>query len=104
MEKLIEAEKNFDLIFKNKQIPDEIEEFKIKRENIGSDKIWVIKLLVESGMAKSNGEARRLINQGAIKIDGQKMEDDDLEIEITKIDQKIIQKGKRHFRKIIVDN
>ena len=97
-----EAEKNFDLIFKRKEIPEEIEEFLIKNNEIDSDAVWIIKLLVDSAMAKSNGEARRLIEQGAIKIDGQKITDGNLEIKISSLNKKILQKGKRHFRKIII--
>jgi len=75
-----EAEKNFDLIFKRKEIPEEIEEFRIKKEEINNKAVWIIKLLVDSGIAKSNGEARRLIMQDAIKVDGQKITDDNMEI------------------------
>ncbi len=98
-----EAEKNFDLIFKRKEIPEEIEEFRIKKEEINNKTVWIIKLLVDSGIAKSNGEARRLIMQDAIKVDGQKITDDNMEIEAERLNKKILQKGKRHFRKIIID-
>lgn len=98
-----EAEKNFDLIFKRKEIPEEIEEFRIKKEEINNKAVWIIKLLVDSGIAKSNGEARRLIMQDAIKVDGQKITDDNMEIEAERLNKKILQKGKRHFRKIIID-
>ncbi|MCD4669676.1 MAG: tyrosine--tRNA ligase [Actinomycetia bacterium] len=98
-----EAEKGFDLVFKRKEIPEDIEEFIIKKEAIEKDTVWIIKILVDSGMTKSNGEARRLIAQGAIKFDGQKITDDSMEIQVEGLNEKILQKGKRHFRKIIIN-
>lgn len=97
-----ESEKNFDLLFKERQIPDDVEEFQVKREDIKDGGIWIISILVGSGLVKSNGEARRMIKQGAIKLDGQKIDDDSMEIRVEEIDRKILQKGKRHFKKIIV--
>lgn len=98
-----EAEKNFDLIFKRKEIPEDIEEFRIKKEAIDKSAVWIIKLLVDSGLTGSNGEARRLIAQGAIKFDGQKITDDSMEIQAEGLNEKILQKGKRYFRKIIIE-
>ena len=97
-----ESEKNFDLLFKEGQIPDDVEEFQVKREDIKDGSIWIVSILVGSGLVKSNGEARRMIKQGAIKLDGQKIDDDSMEIRVEEIDRKILQKGKRHFKKIIV--
>lgn len=97
-----ESEKNFDLLFKERQIPGDVEEFQVKREDIKDGGIWIISILVGSGLVKSNGEARRMIKQGAIKLDGQKIDDDSMEIRVEEIDRKILQKGKRHFKKIIV--
>ncbi len=95
------AEKEFDLIFKRKEIPEDIEKFNLKGKIAGNSRIWIVKLLVDSGMAKSNGEARRLISQGAVKINGKKVEDENLELEIDSLNEKILQRGKRHFKKIM---
>jgi tyrosyl-tRNA synthetase len=94
------AEDDFNLVFKSKEIPDEIEEYVLNHSSIKDNKVWIVKILVDSGIAASNGEARRLIKQGAIKIDGSKVMDDGLELEAVNMDGKILQKGKRHFRKI----
>lgn len=99
----IKAEEKFDLIFKNKEIPDDIEEHVIKSTDTENNRIWIVRILVDAGMSKSNGEARRLIKQGAIKLDGNRIEDDSMEIEISSLQDKILQKGKRYFRKIIVN-
>jgi tyrosyl-tRNA synthetase len=96
------AEENFDLLFKKKQIPDEIEEFQISRVKSTEGGMWIISVLVGSGLVSSNGEARRMMKQGAIKLDGVKIDDDSMEVKLEEIDGKILQKGKRHFRKIII--
>jgi tyrosyl-tRNA synthetase len=95
------AEKKFDLIFKRKEIPNDIEKFQLRRDMANNNKIWIVKLLVDSGMAKSNGQARRLISQGAVKINGGKIDNENLELEIGRLNGKVLQKGKRHFKKII---
>ncbi|MFO7929549.1 MAG: tyrosine--tRNA ligase [Candidatus Humimicrobiaceae bacterium] len=92
-----EAEKHFNLVFKQKKVPDNVEEYKLGEDG----KIWIVKLLVDSGLASSNGQARRLIKQGAVRIDNERIKDSNLELEARFLDGKILQKGKRHFRKII---
>ena len=96
------AEKSFDNIFKEKLAPDKIEEYILAQDDIKEGKVWVVRVLVESRLAGSNGEARRLISQGAVKLGSKKIEDPNLELELEKINNKIIQKGKRYFRKIII--
>src|SRR4030066_1713860 len=99
--KAISAEKKFDSIFKEKKIPDEVEEYVPRQEDIKDGKIRLVNLLVSSGLAESNSKARQLITQGAIKLNDLKIEDPNLELELKDISGKVIQKGKRFFRKII---
>ena len=96
------AEENFDLLFKKKQFPDEIEEFQISKGKSSEGSIWIIGVLVGSGLVNSNSEGRRMMKQGAIKLDGVKIDDDSMEFNLEELDGKILQKGKRHFRKIII--
>ena len=96
------AEKNFDNIFKDKLVPDKIEEYVLVEDDIKKGKVWIVRVLVKSRLASSNGEARRLISQGAVKLGSKKLEDPNLELELEEINNKIIQKGKRYFRKIII--
>jgi tyrosyl-tRNA synthetase len=56
------------------------------------------KILAESGLVKSNSEGRRSIQQGSVKINNQKVSDENLEIEAGI--EYIIQVGKRRFAKI----
>jgi tyrosyl-tRNA synthetase len=100
-QKAISAEEKFDSIFKDKKIPDEVEEYILTQEDIKDGKIRLVNLLVNSGLAESNSKARQLITQGAIKLGDLKIEDQNLEPELKDVSGKVIQKGKRFFRKII---
>ncbi len=96
------AEKHFDSIFKEKKIPDNITEYAIEPGEWPERKIAVLSLLVKSGLAESNSDARRLIAQGAIKIGEDRVDDMSLTLDITDINGKVVQKGKRYFRRIVL--
>ena len=86
----------FDKIFIKKDIPDEIPEYKINSLNTK-----LVSLLVESGIAESNGAARRLIQGGGISIDGEKIKD--VNYEFTPESGTVIKAGKRRFLKLEVN-
>lgn len=88
------AEADFNRQFKDKEIPFDIPEFKIKKQ-----KIQLIDLLVETKMVTSKSEARRLIEQRGVKIDKTIIGDVNEEIEI--YNNLILQVGKRKFVKLI---
>ena len=87
----ISAEDEFNLIFKKKDIPDDIPEFNIS----GATKI--IDILTQSKTCASGGEARRMIKQNAVSIDSKKITD--IFQEIT--EECVIKVGKRRFVKVI---
>lgn len=90
------AEAEFDKIFINKGIPDEIPE----KIFDNGQKIGIIDLIVSVNFAPSNGEARRLVQQGGISIDGEKIAD--VKAEITIDSEKVLKVGKRKFIKLVV--
>ena len=61
------------------------------------------KLLVTLGLARSNGEARRLIEQGGVSLDGQRIADVAREIPATASSTFLIKVGKRHFVRVLFD-
>jgi tyrosyl-tRNA synthetase len=65
------AAAEFDRIFRQKGLPDEIPEITLKAEDSEAGGIQLVHLLVLSGMAKTNSEARRLIEQGAVDLNGE---------------------------------
>lgn len=90
-----EAEADFDRRFVKKEVPDEIEERKLAP---GVYKL--VDLLSETGLAASKGDARRLIEQGGVKINGEKATAGNAEIAIEK-NGVLFQVGKRKFLKLI---
>ncbi|MCH7733514.1 MAG: tyrosine--tRNA ligase [Candidatus Marinimicrobia bacterium] len=94
-EAAIEAEKHFDQLFIHKGLPDEIDTYKPS-----SNPVQILNLMVDSGLVTSKREARRLIEQGAVKINGEKITDINF---VLLIDQEVVLKvGKRRFLKVIV--
>ena len=87
----------FDRVFSQKETPDEIREVRLPS---GPGSIWVPKLLVSLGLAKSNGEARRLIEQGGVSIDGERLSDPAREIGAAGSASHLIKVGKRHFVRV----
>jgi tyrosyl-tRNA synthetase len=88
------AESEFINIFQKRDLPDVVPEFRAENLLVNGQ-VWLPRLLVETGLAPSTSEARRLIQQGAVKIDGRKAEDP--EGYLVPLDQMIIKVGKRNF-------
>ena len=62
--------------------------------------VGLLTLLVKVGIAPSNGEARRLVQQGGISIDGEKVSDPTMKLTVR--DGMVIRKGKKVFRKVVL--
>ncbi|MCQ2790290.1 MAG: tyrosine--tRNA ligase, partial [bacterium] len=80
-------------IVSNKGIPQDIKEVKIEQGK------GILDLLVELNFVKSKGEAKRLIQGGGVKLDGEKITDQNLTLNIEK--ETILQSGKRNFAKLV---
>ncbi|WP_134215399.1 tyrosine--tRNA ligase [Pelotomaculum propionicicum] len=93
------AEEEFKRMFQQKDLPDEIPDFKLTKDMLENGEIWLPKLIMLAKMASSTSEARRLIQQGGVKADGVKI--DDPNININPSSGMIIQVGKRKFVRII---
>ena len=91
------AEENFINQFQKKNIPVDIEEISIE---ISDDSIFLTSLLKESGMTNSSSEATRMINQGAVRINEEKITDQ--KHQVFKGTTAVYQVGKRKFKKIIL--
>jgi tyrosyl-tRNA synthetase len=89
------TQNEFETIFVKKEIPDDIPEFKID-----SKELKLVSLMKEAGTAASSSEAIRLIKQGAVTIDGEKVTDD--KYLVTSDKDFILKVGKRKFVKIKV--
>ncbi|MDT8303862.1 MAG: hypothetical protein RQ760_20430, partial [Sedimentisphaerales bacterium] len=92
-----DAAAEFDKIFAQKQMPDEIPDIDIPAEPLSASK-----LLLHCQLVSSGGEAKRMIKQSAASIDGKKLSDP--HAQITPKDNMIIRVGKRKFAKLKVNN
>jgi|UPI0004B7AFE0 tyrosyl-tRNA synthetase len=92
------AQEHFVTVFQQRALPEDIEEKEIPAAELDNGKIRLIKLLTLIGFAASNGEARRSIQQGAVKLNEAKISDPNAEVELT--GGEIIQVGKRKFAKL----
>jgi len=80
-----EADKSaerFESVFSRKESPDEMTQLKVDSSMFKDGKVYLPKLISFSGAVKSNNEAKRLITQGGVTIDGEKLTDPDAEISI----------------------
>jgi tyrosyl-tRNA synthetase len=95
------AQQRFEKVFSNKELPDDMPLLTVSRADLSDGKIWVVKMLVQAGFANSNGEARRLIQQGGVKINQQEVTLDQCDVAISSGD--VLQAGRRRFAKIAVE-
>jgi tyrosyl-tRNA synthetase len=89
------AEEEFNRLFRSKQTPEDIEERQLK------DLEWKLpRLLVELGFAPSVAEARRLVAQGGVYVNGERQSQPDLVIRLNTGEATLIQVGKRRFVRV----
>lgn len=97
------AEEEFDRVFKDRGVPDEIPEPEIVlRGQSDPGAVWVVALVAAAGLARSNGEARRLIAQGGIKLDGKQVTGVDSTVSVER--PMLLQAGKRRFVRVVPEN
>ena len=86
------AEQHFDKVIVQKDIPDEMEEVELKSDQL------LLDIITNAGLTKSKGEARRLIKQNAVKLDGAVCKDINQKLHAGK--ESVIKVGKRRFLKV----
>ncbi|MCH7733076.1 MAG: tyrosine--tRNA ligase [Candidatus Marinimicrobia bacterium] len=88
----LNAERHFDHVVVNKNIPDEIDEYILEKNQL------LVDVIATAGLTKSKGEARRLIKQNAVKLDGKTCLD--INHVLNQGEEKVIKVGKRRFLKV----
>lgn len=91
------AEDEFNRIFVDKGLPDQIEEFKIEAQEIS-----LVQLMTKIHLTESNSEGVRLITGGAVSIDQHKVSDTKLKLKLISGQSLIIKAGKKKFSKVVV--
>jgi len=80
--------------FQRNQVPDDMPEYTLEAEN---GKMGIVPALTRAGVTASNSEAVRMIKQGAVRVDGERVEDRDLKLSTGIY---VVQVGKRRFARI----
>ncbi len=88
----------FDRIFVNKGLPDEVPE----KAFAAAPGVGILKMMVEAGLATSNGEARRLIEGKAVEKDGEKILDPQLKLDLMAGQSFVLKAGKKKFVRVQV--
>jgi tyrosyl-tRNA synthetase len=89
------AEEEFNRIFKRKEAPEEIETVEIK-----AGSLQLAQFLAKSGLAASVAEARRLIEQGGVRVSGVRQTEPNVLVAVKTGDDFILQVGKRRFLRV----
>ena len=89
----LDAENHFNQVTVSKGMPDEIQEYKLKEEDL------LVNIIADSGLLKSKSEARRMIKQSAVKIDGEAIKD--IQYKVSMGDSFVLKVGKRKFLKVV---
>ncbi|OMH40488.1 tyrosine--tRNA ligase [Desulfurobacterium indicum] len=95
-----EARAHFERVFSKRELPEEIPEPEVK---LPENPIWLPRLLKEAGLVKSTSEGRRQIKGGGVRIDGEKVLDENKKVDVFE-KELILQVGKRRFARIKPEN
>jgi tyrosyl-tRNA synthetase len=91
-----EAERTFDAVVR-RQVPEKVPEVELS----GDGELWIVDLITLAGFASTNGEARRFIRGGAVRLDGEVIGDETLSLEPGDVIGKVLQVGKRRYARFV---
>ena len=90
------AEKTFDSVVR-REAPEDTPEVELPRQ----EEIWVVDLITRSGFASTNGEARRFVRGGAVRVGGEVVGDENLSLPVADLAGKVLQVGKRRYARLL---
>ena len=106
------AEEHFNTLHVRRGIPEDIVELPLPlypRDDLlpgdnvfpQGDRIWIVDLIKHAGFAKTNGEARRFVRGGAVRLDGKVISDEKLSLPVAELAGKVLQVGKRRYVRFV---
>jgi tyrosyl-tRNA synthetase len=93
-----EGEAHFSRVYENKQTPEKVEVVSLATPSGG---LSIVKVIVGSGLVATNSEGRRLIQQGAVEVDGTRLEDANQPLQAGR--EYLIRVGKRRFKRVFLE-
>ena len=95
------AQEAFDALFKHNEVPDDIPEFSVDLSPRDDGTVYLAGVMVECGLAQSAGEARRLIDGGGVKVNGDAVAAKSYNVDPALLKGATVQVGKRKFAKLV---
>ncbi len=89
------AERTFDTVVR-RGIPEDAPEV-----TLPEGEVWIVDLITHAGFAKTNGEARRFIKGGAVRVDGEQVDDEKLSLDAEALRGSVLQVGKRRYARLV---
>jgi tyrosyl-tRNA synthetase len=96
----VAAEARFDQVHRAHELPDDVAEVALPADVLRDGKAWLPRVLVAAGLAASNGEARRKVTEGGVRLDGEPLADPDAEFDPRDLAGRVLQVGRRKFIRI----
>jgi tyrosyl-tRNA synthetase len=94
------AEERFDLVHKQHEVPDDVPLVPLPPHAVEDGRVWLPRLLAEIGLVGSNSEGRRMIEQGAVRVEGEVVNDPATELPVEALKGRVVQVGRRKFARI----
>ncbi len=92
------AREEFKKVFQKGDLPEDIPEISVTPDMLEDGTVWLPKLVVHCGLTASTSEARRMIRQGAVRVDDRRIEDMDYRLKVE--DGSVLRVGKRRFARL----
>jgi tyrosyl-tRNA synthetase len=93
-----QALEDFERAFAKKESPEDAQILTLTNDDLKDEKIWIISLLLKTGVSHSKSELRRLVEQGGVYLDNMRIADPNSDIQIK--DDQFLRVGKKHFFRI----
>ena len=92
-----DAEEHFNTVVR-REVPEDAPELPLPAD---TQEVWIVDLITLAGFANTNGEARRFIKGGAVRLDGESVKDERLTLETESLAGRILQVGKRRYARLV---
>jgi tyrosyl-tRNA synthetase len=91
-----QAERTFDAVIR-REVPEDVPEVELPSDG----EVWIVDLITRAGFARTNGEARRFIRGGAVRLGGEPIRDEALSLKPEDVEGRVLQVGKRRYVRFV---
>lgn len=92
------AREEFDRVFREGGVPDDVPEIRLSSPDEG---LWIVQLLADANLVGSRSEARRMVRQGAVSVDGVTVRSEDDRIPLNSTEGRLVRVGRRRFLRVL---